>query len=518
MADQKDPIAKSKDDKGNLVIDYRQIGATGLRRFSGFIYEDFLVELIGWKAMAVYKEMGDNDSIVGAFLYAIDHICRKVPWRVDPASTSPNDVEAAEFLEQCMDDMDQTWIDTISEILSFIQYGHSLHEIVYKRRCGDGFDPSMRSKYTDGRIGWRGLPIRSQDTLYRWQFDDHGGIQGVQQLAPPHYYNVVIPAEKFLLFRTSTHKNNPEGKSVLRSAYRSWYMKKNIENIEAIGIERDLAGFPVMKVPAEIMSAGASAEQQAIMQELKKMVTNIRRDEQEGALIPSDTDANGKDLYTLELLTTGGNRQFDTNKIVQRYDQRIAMSVLADFLMLGHDGAGSLALANSKTNMFARPLGSFLDIVAQIFNRFAVPRLFALNDFQISDYPKIVHGDTENVDLKDIGDYIQKLAAAGMPMFPNEELEKHLLKTAHLPEVISQANDVDQQVEPTHMAPPTSITEIPDNPVQMPTGSINDRTPADGKPPVNTVTNASGNTERVGTMVPPNKSPSQNTDLKTWGL
>ena len=36
---------------------------------------------------------------------------------------------------------------------------------------------------------------------------------------------------------------------------------------------------------------------------------------------------NGKPLYDLKLLTTGGSRQFDTDKVIQRYDHRIAMSL-----------------------------------------------------------------------------------------------------------------------------------------------------------------------------------------------
>ncbi|MEA1962248.1 MAG: hypothetical protein U9N81_13440 [Bacillota bacterium] len=45
-------------------------------------------------------------------------------------------IKAAEFIYQCMDDMQDTWTDTISEILSFLIYGWSAHELVYKRRAG----------------------------------------------------------------------------------------------------------------------------------------------------------------------------------------------------------------------------------------------------------------------------------------------------------------------------------------------------------------------------------------------
>lgn len=511
-------------DEKEMVIDYREVGATGLRRFSGFIYEEFLLELTGWKGMQVYKEMGDNDPVSGGMLYAIDKIVRRVPWRTEPASNHPNDVESAEFLEQCMNDMDATWIDTIAEILSMLQYGFSLHELVYKRRCGDGFDPTMRSKYSDGRIGWRGIPIRSQDTIYRWQFDDHGNIQGVEQLAPPHYYHVTIPVEKFLLFRTTTHKNNPEGRSILRSGYRPWYMKKNIENIEAIGVERDLAGLPVAEVPAELLSKNASNDQKALLQVIKTIVQNIRRDEQEGVVFPLVYDANGKPLYNLKLLSTAGSRQFDTDKIIQRYDHRIAMSCLGDFLLLGQgaNASGSWAMHADKTKLFTMSLGAFLDIIADVFNRFAIPRLFALNDFQVTDFPKIVHGDVSTVDLKELSGYIQALAVSGMPLFPDEELENYLRRVANLPEHKTESLDVDQQVEPIHRQPPEKITEIPASPLQMPTGLdvTADTTPVNQKPPVSVVTtNQSGNTERVGNQnntFRRKQTPQQFTNWNKW--
>lgn len=493
-------MAGTQDPK-EVVIDYREVGATGLRRFSGFIYEEFLQELTGWKGIAVYKEMGDNDSVVSGILYAIDKIVRRVPWRVQPASNHPNDIEAAEFIEQCQNDMDQTWIDLSSEMLSMLHFGFSVHEIVYKRRCGDGFDPTMRSKYSDGRIGWRGLPIRSQDSIYRWQFDDHGGIQGVEQLAPPHYYHVTIPTEKMLLFRTVVHKNNPEGRSILRGAYRSWYMKKNIENIEAIGVERDLAGLPMAMVPADLLSKNASQDQKALLSEIKKIVTNVRRDAQEGIVMPMIYDAAGKPLYDFKLLTTGGSRQFDTDKIIQRYDHRIAMSCLADFLLLGQgaNAQGSWAMHSDKTKLFAQSIGAFLDIICETMNRFAIPRLFALNDFQITDFPKIMHGDLQAVDLGELKDYILGLSQAGMPLFPDEKLEQYLKKVANLPENLEDAKDVDQQIEPIHRDPPEKITEIPGSPIQMPSGLdvTADTTPVNQKPPVSVVTtNANGNNEK----------------------
>lgn len=417
------------------AMDFRELGVTGLKRFSGFVYDEFLPELVGWKGVAVYTEMARNDPTIAAVLFAIKMLCRRVKWFVEPQSSLAKDVEAAEFLESCMNDMSQTWLDTIHEILSMLEYGHCAEEIVYKRRCGEVDDPRMRSQYADGRIGWRKLSIRSQDTLYRWEFDPHGGIQGVEQIAPPTYINTTIPIQKILLFRTSTERNNPEGRSLLRGAYTAWYKKKNIENIEAIGVERDLAGLPMAIVPPELLSPNATAESKNLLAAIRDIVLNVRRNAEDGIIFPAVYDpVNGKSLYDFKLLSTGGTRQFDTSAIINRYDSQIARTMLADFLLLGQEKVGSFALVNSRTNLFATAVGAVLDAVADVFNRYGTPRLFALNpDLKPSKLPLVKHGDLGAVDLKELGDYIQKLTMAGAPVFPNPDLERHLLEVAGLP-------------------------------------------------------------------------------------
>jgi len=417
-------------------LDTSIMGTTGLREIGGRIDEEFLRELVGERGIAVYKEMSENDSIIGAVIFAIDMLIRNVDWDVQKVSDDPEDVEAADFVKSNMDDMSHSWKEMISEILSMLVYGWSWHEIVYKMRVApDHADPTKRSKFTDGRIGWRKLPIRSQETWFRWWFDEKevDSLVALEQWDMVKGIKAIIPIEKSLLFRTRHRKNNPEGRSILRTAYRSWYFKKHIENIEGIGIERDLAGLPVMWVPPELLSANASSDDRALATQLRRIITSIKRDEQEGILMPQSFDENSNRVYDLTLLSTGGTRQFDTTKIVGRYNQAIAMSVLADFILLGHEKVGSFALASSKTEMFASAMGAFMDGIADVFNRFAIPRLFALNTFKVKDFPKITHGDIETVDLAELGSYVTSLAGAGMSLFPDEDLENHLRSQANFP-------------------------------------------------------------------------------------
>ena len=80
-------------------------------------------------------------------------------------------------------------------------------------------------------------------------------------------------------------------------------------------------------VPPEVM-AQATAEDREMFARIEKIVTNIRRDEQEGIIFPSLRDDQGNLLYELKLLSSGGSRQFDTDKIISRYDSRMAMCAL----------------------------------------------------------------------------------------------------------------------------------------------------------------------------------------------
>ncbi|MBR0287636.1 MAG: hypothetical protein IJQ82_01520, partial [Selenomonadaceae bacterium] len=220
----------------------KETGRVGAKRYGGTFFEEFLPELRGTNGVQVYQEMSDNDDTIGAVLFAIKMLIRQASWSVQPAGNEKIDVEAAEFVESCLHDMQLTWTDTISEILSFLTYGWSLHEIVYKRRMGRKKDPRLESKFADGLIGWQKLPIRAQESLFEWEFDDNDNLTGFIQMPAPTYETIRIPAEKFLLFRTESRKENPEGRSILRNSYRCFDSETEILTSDGWKFGKDLQG------------------------------------------------------------------------------------------------------------------------------------------------------------------------------------------------------------------------------------------------------------------------------------
>jgi hypothetical protein len=421
------------------VDNFSELGATGLWRTGGFVIDDILPQLRGRQSLTAYRDMAENDPIIGAILFAVERVILQVDWRVDPYSDptgeTPLDADsaAAIFVQECMDDMSHSWHELMIAIVSFLTYGWSYFEIVYKQRKGpEQKDPSLRSKYSDNKVGWRKIAMRAQDSLWQWQFDESGGVKAMIQRDPTTGRLNVIPIEKSLLFRTTSARGNPEGRSILRNSFKSWYYKRRIEEFEAVGVERDLAGLPVGYVPAEWMSATATPAERASLNAMERIVRGVKRNETEGVILPMMFDENGKQLVDFKLLNSGGARQFNTDQIITRYNQQIAMTCLADFIMLGHESVGSFALGASKVDLFMAAVESWIRLIAEVFNSHAIPRLMSLNGFDTARCPNLTYGQVNAIDLNELGGFLANLSTAQL-LTPDNNLEDYLRELAGLP-------------------------------------------------------------------------------------
>lgn len=409
----------------NTTVNFKQLGVSGLRRQGPYIYEEFLPELRWPNAGKVYQEMSDNDPVIGAILYLAEMLIRGTAWDVEPASQSANDIEAAEFLKSCMHDMDMSWANTICEILSMLQYGFSFHEEVYKVRRGpEERNPKYKSKYSDGRVGWRRLPIRAQVSLHEWEFNDDGDVVAFIQSAEPDYKIRRIPMSKGLLFRTRISRDNPEGRSLLRNAYRPWFFKKHFEEIEGIGIERELAGFPVLIAPENVDLWNEEDPRMVTLKATAEaLVASVRRDSEEGLLLPYG--------WELKLLSSGSGRQINIGETIERYDNRIAITMLSDIILIGNNKTGSFALADTKQSMLAAALQAQLQNIADVFNSKAVPDLFSLNNFVgLTALPKIVPGQIQTPSLKELALVLRSM---GLNIAGDMELQNYLRHILGMP-------------------------------------------------------------------------------------
>lgn len=404
-----------------------------------------------------FNSMFNDSSIVGAIIVALVTLSRSVEISVD----SPNDTAEAEaeelWVESILDDMDVPFDQIKTEIFSMYIHGYSVHELIWKRRLGQGAYIRTPSKYKDGMWGISSISIRPQISLAEMFFEGDAKLASVTQYTPDGD-QVPIPGHKLLYFRTMSLDGSPYGRSVLRSAYRDYNIVQRLTELSAIGVERNLVGLPVLHVPSDIINHQEDPARKQAFLSYQTLLSKLRLDTQAGVLLPSDRDPNTKELYySLELLKSPGvstNAGVDVTELIDRANLRITMSCLSDWLFLGNQRIGSFALSADKTSIFEAAVGTFVQVVADTLNTQLLPRLYALNGKDYTENsPRFVVGSVSRVALDAMARFIDSMTKAGCNIVGDVEFENALRKLGNLPVVDERGPGVSVYAHQAEVAP-----------------------------------------------------------------
>lgn len=433
---------------------FGEVGMSGLTQSAGIVSEEWLPQMKGTTGVRSIKTMLGTDATVSAVMTAAKMAVRQVPMFVEPGGDSTGDHDCADHVSRCIFEyMDQTWAENLTEILTCMEYGWAWKEKVYEKHV------------ETGTIIWKKWAFRPQETLDRWEFDTKvGEFVGMNQVVTsPVYKRVLIPKEKSLHFTLNATKGNPEGVSLLRGAYMAWYAKHKLELIELIGIERNLAGLPDIKIPAK----NFETKNTPVLQKYMEIARKVHRNEDTYILTPSDVyPGTQTPMYSVGLvggqqLTTRGTG-LPTIQPIERYQAEIARCLLADFMLLPAGGPGSYALSSNKSSFFVMFIESICDSITDIINKQAIPELCDMNAFNITTYPKLVHGNVARTAIADLGRLLANLYKAGADMFPNDELLNATLDEAGLPHITSpEPLPVPEQLKPFAGQQPEQPEQLP---------------------------------------------------------
>ena len=151
-------------------------------------------------------------------------------WTIKPASDDPADIEIAEFVEDALTNIKGTVSETLKEILSAMDYGYSISEIVWKlEELGD-----YAGKITIDQIKSK------KPHFYRFDADEYGNLKpdGLLSNLFLGADTQRLPVDKFIIYSYQQEFSNHYGRSDLREAYRSWWSKDNIIKFWNIFLER----------------------------------------------------------------------------------------------------------------------------------------------------------------------------------------------------------------------------------------------------------------------------------------
>jgi len=363
--------------------------------------EEFHSSLDSGSYVDVYKEMWYNEPIVGGILLLLEQYMKKMRWGL-----KSNDDKAASLVRKAFKSFREGWYTVLSDILTMLIFGFSVLEMEY-----------------DSDFIWEDWYIIRQEDIMSFVYRKSRSriVDKVRLISGDE-----VPYYKFLLFKPTSARRSPFGRSILRSAYKPFFFKKHLEQIEGIGIERDFTGLPVLYSPPGINLDEDTKEMAAQRQWVVTLLKSLRRSEQDGVCLP--------DGWKLEMLGSPGQRQFDTNEIVRRYSSEIAVAMLGEFLILGLVAQrGSYNLASQQTQIFMDALEGWAKMIAMPINRKAIPQLLALHGFDTNKVSVSLYGKPlSSPNLKDLASFIARLIHQGA-ISVDDNVEDYVREISGLP-------------------------------------------------------------------------------------
>lgn len=400
-----------------------ELGTSGTTIVNGFIEEDYRSDLQGRDGCTIYDQMRKSDAQVFATLLACELPIRSTEWGIKPGTNKNGEIdekckEIADFVEyNLFEALENTFDDLLREILTMLPFGFSVFEKVY------GLDEQ-------GQIILKKLWSRKQTSIHRWQTST--GSPGIVQLVPAGVddatdaskknSNIDIPLEKLVIFSFRKEGKNYEGTSILRSAYKHWYIKDKLYKFDAVRHERQSVGIPIIYLPK------SASEDDKL--EAARIVRNVRSTEQTGIVMPGPKD----DGWLFEFADTKGDSGTDLFESIKHHNREIAKNVLAQFLELGDTTSGSRSLGEDQSKLFLLSLAAVAKQIKDTFNKNVIQELVDLNyDIGEYSYPEFEFEKLGDVDYKTLVDNVVALTWAGLVQ-PDEELEDYIRESLGLPE------------------------------------------------------------------------------------
>lgn len=398
-------------------------GYNGLRVVGGDILEEYQHELRMPYLIETLKEMSKDATIAPALSLVASQISR-IGWKVKVPKGYEDELKReANFLREVMGDMEHSWNDFINQVVSFVSFGFSIHEIVFRYR-----EFKYGSKYNDGLIGLRKLPIRSQDSIIspKWKNEGRDLSGFYQKISIPSARGditessgvmeseVFLPIEKLLHFKTGAIKDNPYGLSPLVACWKAWKYRTSLEEHEVIGVSNDLRGLKVIKIHPKYLDPDASEEDKAVAEYYRDIIRSLHNGEQSGVLMPSLNDENGNPVFDFDVVSVLGQKAHNVDEIIERYNRTILTALTADFLILGQSGGGSFALGQTKFTVSEIAIQSKLREIQDVLNKVLIPTLFKMNGWDTSITPYFEHEPIQQKDLDTFSSSIQRIGATGL--------------------------------------------------------------------------------------------------------
>ncbi|MCJ1699942.1 DUF935 domain-containing protein [Rathayibacter festucae] len=407
----------------------KEVGESGTSIASRqIIGEDYNWKLQGERALAIYDEMRRSDATVSAALDVVKYPVISTEWDIDPASDDQADIDVRDFVKECLFNI-VDWSKFLDEALTYLDFGFVVFEMVFEPRVVNGAT----------RIALTKLAYRKQTTIQRWLTEDEQ--PGVTQVTNNGRFS--IRAEKLMRITHKQEGDNYVGRSLLRAAYKHWYIKDKLYKIDAIGHERQSLGVVEITTPT-----GATKSDK---EKLRRAARNLRANESSYIEHPEG--------YLVEFMNMQAATLKDVEPSINHHDRQIMKNVLAQFLEIGAAGSsGTKGASEDHSRLFdmgtQNVAYSVRDALQAVINT-----LVDLN-FTGRDYPTMRAGKTGDENLSLISEAVTKYVTAGA-LHPRAEDENSVRKSLGWAEVEQEElEELYEKKEPVAVVPAVPAEDV----------------------------------------------------------
>jgi phage gp29-like protein len=389
------------------------LGDSGTKRYNGFFLEEANEKWRDAARVETVEDMRRGDGAVRAVLSAIKAPILSAEWNIWTEDSSPKGQEIRGFVEANVFHMERDFKEFLRESLTYIDFGHSAWELIWEIR--------------DGRICLKDLAPRIQSSILYWEMftTKQPGITQILRTNNISAGNNMreIPMDKLFVLTNEKEGDDITGQSILRAAYIHWKHKRTLYLIAGIAADRYGVGVPTLYLPE--MGYDDAEKNSAV-----EMLKNLRSNEQSYMVMP-----NG---FKAEILTPNGNGVGEgLNTMIEHHNRMICMTVLAQFLNLGTEGVGSLALSNDQSSFFLKHVEGIIHYFRSQFNTQIIRKLVDLNYGKQATYPELRNSTISEKNLLEFSQMIKNFIDAGV-ITTDTDLQQWIRQTVKAPEMTDE--------------------------------------------------------------------------------
>lgn len=330
------------------------------------------------------------DAQVGALLNALKLPIRRINWEVVDGVEKHRDF----IKKNLMEELETPFKDFIRLCLTFMDFGYSLFEKVF------------RFEESDGYYHWQDFVFLPQATIREIIGNKNGSLKKIIQEAPSDMEkgealgDEIHISAQYLIHFINNKEGDLYGTAILRNAYGNWKIKDQLMLIDAIKHDRYGVGTPYMK-----LKVGYKKDDLKVAEET---LTKFRSHEYAYMIIPPGVEEFGVMGQNTE------GKDTDIIKSIQYHDESMTKSILAQFLDLGTSESGNRALGTAFIKFFLMSLNSYVKLIESVFNENVIKQLVQANWGDQEEYPKLQGDEISFTDIIDIADAVKNLIDGGL--------------------------------------------------------------------------------------------------------